>query len=332
MRNGDFIKEGVNQTQDPYVVEEIIPRNRQVLWASVPGEGKSMLGAALLYSVAYGAPFLDRDVTAGNVVFVDSENRKDILVDRATKIKRGLEMDGYTMRGEVDFQHYSGFLLDNKETWKPIMDEMEVLKPSLVMFDHLLCFHNQDENKATPMQRVADALEEMMSIYGSSILLLHHFNKNEGSFFKRCRGSSVIYAKCDAAYEVRTLSVHNGRLGKIGFIPQARKGICGEPMRIRIDEGNDWIKMVFDGTYQPVEDPVMDKITHDIFHIFLDEAGAKTVLDIKATVAGYASEAEIRRGLRLCEKRGLLSRQTSTHGKFVYELSERECPWCVCKS
>ena len=63
MRNGDFIKQTNGPVQNSYIVEGMVPKNRLILWASTPGEGKSLLGAALLYHVAYGAPFLGMNVT-----------------------------------------------------------------------------------------------------------------------------------------------------------------------------------------------------------------------------------------------------------------------------
>lgn len=328
MRNGEFIKKGVKQPQ------EIVPENRLILWAAYPGEGKSLLGQALLYHIAYGAPFLGNESTVGNVMFIDSENRKDILTDRIVKIKNRLEMDGYKKQGEIDFQHYSGFMLDDKSTWTGIETEVKFLQPSAIMIDHLAMFHHQDEDKAPPMTKVAVAIEELMDIGNSSVLVQHHFNKQEGTFFKRLRGSSAILAKSDIACEVRALSRNGGKLEKVGLIFQPRKDITPKPIRIKIEEEDDWIKFIHDGTYQPVEDIKMDMLAHRFYHLFLEEAEELTVNAVKSFAAGMGSDTEVRNCLRLLDYKGLInSDRRELGGKLHYSLSHnsgfgKQCPWC----
>lgn len=333
MRNGEFFKQSIVQSQDEYMVKNLIPRNRLIIVASIPGEGKSLVSMGILYAVAYGAPCLGEDVISGSVMFIDSDNRHDVLKARALKMRRGLELDSYRMQAEVDFQHYSGFLLDDpttdRKTWKPIIQAVKDVKPSLIMLDHLRCFHHQDEDKSTQMNKVADRLEELMAINGSTLLVMHHFGKNEGSFFKRLRGSSALYARSDVAYEFRALSRKDGKLEKVGLIPQSRKDITIKPIRIKIEEGTGWIKFINDGIYQPVDDPKADRLYHDIFHLFLHSNDSKSVYDVKGDVAGYASDSEIRQSLRGLEDKGLLNKKLTRSGKYIYRLGKtRKCPWC----
>lgn len=329
MRNGDFFKKPPSGRQEPYIVQNLILASRSVIWASPPGEGKSFTAEALLYHVAYEAPYLDLPVIGGNVMFVDSENRYDILKWRCGRIRKGLEDAGYKKRGEVDFQHYSGFLLDNKATWTAIENEIKALEPSLIMLDHLALFHTQDENKVKPMNLVSKAIEELMGIRNSSVLTMHHFNKNDkGTFIQRLRGSVAIYAKCDTACEVRALSRKEGKLEKVGLIPQPRKDITPSPIRLKLEEGDDWLRLVHDGTYQPIEDPKMDRVYHDIFHVFLKFKDEKSVYDVKNGLGGYASDTEIRDSLRGLEDKGLLKKRLARNGKYIYQLAVKKCPWC----
>ena len=331
MRNGDFFKKSATQTQQPYVVKNLVLSNRLVLWGSYPGEGKSLLGEALLYHVAYHAPYLGMEVSPGNVMFIDSENRWDVLKWRCNRIKAGLEMDGFKKEGEIDFQHYSGFLLDNKATWEPIVREIKVLRPSLILFDHLAMFHTQDEDKAKGMTSVAKQIEELMDIGNCSVLVMHHFNKlDKGTFLQRLRGSVSIYAKCDCACEVRTISRNEGKLEKVGLIFQPRKDITPVPIRVKIEEGEDWIKLKHDGTYHPIEDVRMDNIYHDIYHVFLKFKGEKSVNDVRDTLEGYASDREIRDSLRGLETKNLLSKRMANNGRYMYQVKQTICPWCTC--
>ena len=338
MRNGDFLREAPDSHQNEYIVDGLIPANRLIIWASPPGEGKSLLAETLCYHISYGAPFLGMKVKAGNVIIIDSENRKDILAGRINKIKEGLKLDGYSMQGEVDIHHYSGFLLDNKATWRDVVTELFKLHPSLILIDHLALFHHQDEDKENQMKKVISAIQTLMPLGRSSILVLHHFNKRDsGTFFKKLRGSSALYAICDAACEVRTLSkTEDGRLEKIGLIPQARKEITLNPIRIKVEEGNDWFKLVYDGTYKPMEDPKMDLLLHKFYHFFLEDQKEKTVKHVITASAGFASDTELRESLRFMEQNlGLItSERKGKGGGFHYSLcypagaQHIDCPWC----
>ena len=332
MRNGDFLtKTPTSPTTG--IVGSLVQPNRLGLWASIPGEGKSLLAEAMLYHIAYGAPFLDMKVTVGNVMIIDSENRYDVLTSRIKKIKQGLEDAGYKKQGEIDIQHYSGLFLDDKtkSTWADVANEILAVNPSLILIDHLAAFHRQDENSESQMKKVTAGIEELMQIRGSSILVLHHFNKNDNrTFFKRLRGSSALYATSDTACEVRTLSLNNGMLEKVGLIPQPRKDITPSPIRAKIEEGDNWLRVVSDGTYKPVEDPRMDRISHDIFHLFLNAPASElSVDDVHDNLAGYASDTEIRNVLRDCDKQGLLIMTPRQSNKFCYRYAGVPCPWCA---
>lgn len=333
MLNGKFLAQKSTQHQSSYIIEDLVRRNRLVMVACLPGEGKSLTFETMLYHVTYGAPFLGKRVSMSNVMLIDSENRLDILQDRFKRIKKGLENDGYKMQGSFDIQHYSGFLLDDKDktTWEPIKTAIKELKPSLIMLDHLLCFHNQNENHSDQMKRVSNTLGELMSIHESSLCVMHHFNKNTGSFILRLRGSTAIYADTDAAYEIRTLEKNSGKLTKIGIIPQARKEVTMEPFRIKVEEGTDWLKLVYDGSYTPVGDPKIDDMAHRIYHIFLQDKNEKTVINVLNILAKYASDPETRVCLRLLADKGLLLvRMSGKMHKLIYRLPPKvvACPWC----
>lgn len=339
MKSEDFIKETVETSKGDYIVDGLIGRNRLNIWASPPGEGKSLIAESLCHHIAYGAPFLGMKVTAGPVMIIDSENRKDILVSRIKKIREGLQLEGYTEKALIDIHHYPRFLLDDRATWRDIGGDIGIHEPSLILIDHLAVFHHQDEDREKQMKNVTVAIELLMSIGGGrSVLVLHHFNKKDsGTFFKRLRGSSALYAICDAACEVRTLSkTEDGRLEKVGLIPQARKDITPSPIRIKVEEGDNWLKLVYDGTYKPLDDPKMDLLLHKFYHLFLEDQTEKTVKQVIGTSAGFASDTELRDCLRFMEDRlGLLtSERKGIGGGFHYRLQVPpgatyiDCLWC----
>jgi len=337
MKNGEFFKKRAgSRTPESYIVKNLLLPNRQVLSAGYPGDGKTLFWHTVLYSIAYEAPIIGLDVTGGNIMIIDSENPKPVLDARIAMVRRGLEMGGYAKKYEVDWQYYSGLLLDNRSTWSTIESEVKALRPCVIMLDHLSRFHTQDKDRAGQMNRVADGMDALRSICGSTILSIHHFNKRDdkGTFSKRLRGSSAIYARSESAYEIRALSRkligEKTYLEKIGLIPQARKDPMLSPIRIKIEQGDDRIRLAHDGAYQPIEDPKLDRLYHDIFHLFLHSKEDKSVYDVKKDLAGYASDKEIRDSLRGLEEKGLLTMKITRSNKYIYRLAKaRKCPWCT---
>lgn len=334
MKNGSFFKSppAQQQKQDTdWLVKDLIRSGRLVLPAAYPGEGKSLINAVLLYSIAYNAPFADIfEVTPGNVMFIDSENPWEVLKERRDKIVKGLEMDGYRKVGEIDFQYYSGFLLDNDSNWQPILNEVDNLKPVIISLDHLANFHNQDENLEKPMKKVVAGIRQLMSRQGSSVYVNHHFNKSDiqGSFLKRLRGTSALLADAETAFEVRAVSRKKIgdflRLEKVGLIFQARKDITPLSILLSIEEGKDWLKLHYEGEYHPIDDPLLDRLCHELYHyIFLDTNDTLTTKDVFDHMQKYAAEHHAREALmHLRDKRELLtSDRKGLGGAFSWKLN-----------
>jgi hypothetical protein len=327
MRNGDFLK--LNPSKKDDLIEDIIPYKKIVLSAGLPGDGKTFLNLGVAYHIACGADFLNKKVNAGSVLIIDSENPEDDIKSRIRRIKKALKDDGYSMKGEVEIQHYSEFLLDNKATWTEIVKIMNDIKPALITLDHLNCFHNRNENSSREMEGIARRILELVNICGSTVHILHHFNKNSGSFIKRLRGSTVIYARSEAAYEIRALSHKGGGLESFGIIPQPRKEKIIKPIRIILEEDKEHLRLKHGGDYEPIDDPELDMLSHMIAHSFLRDKEMRTVNEVKNIMAGMGSDKEIRDALRMLDKKGVVD--ITTRGKnheFVYRLKVNTCPWC----
>lgn len=344
--NGVFFKKPPNITQrTDYIVDDVFKRNRQIMPAGYEGEGKSIVNHVLFYCIAYEAPFADIfPVTGGNVMLIDSENEWDILRDRTARITKGLEMDGYTKKHRIWWEPNPHFLLEDDSTWQPIMTIIDDVKPIIISLDHLARFHLLDENIAKEMGKANKGLIALKRRQESSIYVNHHFNKKDikGSFRMRLRGSSSLLANTDIAFEVRTLS--RKRVGekifleKIGLIFQPRKEPTPAPIILKIEEGKDYMKLHYEGDFNPVDDPRMDDLAHKFYHeVFLLKGGEWTINEINKQVQGYADISEIRKCLHFIEdKLDLISstRKGSVGGEFRYSLNNPTgakamiCPWC----
>lgn len=331
MKNGEFLKyDPLKDKNNNHLIDELIPSGQIVLAAGLPGEGKSFFTLGMAYHIAYGAPFLGRNSIKGPVLIIDAENPRMVLVSRINKIKKGLEDDGFNQGEKIDIEHYSGFKFDNRSTWTDIEKVIQDIKPVLITIDHLRCFHDQDENSSSGMEKVAKAILDFLNICGSTVLISHHFNKRQsGTFYQRLRGSSVIYARSEVAFEIRALERSTGRLESFGIIPQPRKEKLTSPIRVVLEETGTSIRFKYDGIYNPVDDPILDNLSHLVAHEFIGKKTEQTVNEIKGILAGMGSDKETREALRILAQKGIVEvKKSGSQHKYVYVPKSNGCPWC----
>jgi archaellum biogenesis ATPase FlaH len=328
MRDEDFLKNNPSKAKD--LIDGMLKTKRIGLIAGDPGSGKTFFTLGVAYHIAYGANFLNQKTNKGAILIIDRENSEEELRGRIRKIKKAIEEEGYSDKAEVEIQHYPCFLLNDKRMWSEIEKVIQDIRPVLITIDHLRAFHTLNENSSQDMEKIANYLIELSNICDSTIMVVHHFNKNvAGSFLKRLRGSIQIYARSEFAFEVRALSHNAGLLESFGVIPQPRKEKNISPFRVILEEDDKHIKFKYGGEYQPVEDPVLDTIAHRIAHVFIKDKEVYTVEKVKGILAGMASDRQVREALYTLEQKSIVSltRMGKAH-KFEYMPKTDFCPWC----
>ena len=165
-----------------------------------PGLGKSFLTMGLSIALADGhGKWLDLPVRKqGRVMYVDEENPADIILTRFHKL--GLSDRG---AGNIHFLHRPGIWL-NKEP-EVLLDEAIEIEPDLIVLDALTALHSIEENNANAMRGLfKEAIIPLARDTGAAVIVIHHTTKAEdGSSFKRARGSGDISAVVDAALDAR---------------------------------------------------------------------------------------------------------------------------------
>ena len=97
-----------------------------------------------------------------------------------------------------------------ESTWTDIEKVIQDIKPVLITMDHLRCFHDQDENSSRGMEKVANADFRSFEYLRVYCAYSHHFNKREsGTFYQRLRGSGVIYARSEVAFEIQGIGTES---------------------------------------------------------------------------------------------------------------------------
>lgn len=183
---------------DPvYTLEPVIPDRSIIVVYGQPGLGKSTFVLQLLMHVATGTPWNGQPVTASAVVNVWVEGHLGDIKkrhDAAVKQLYGQAPDTYLWEDTaVDLANERD--VDN---FIERVDKLSV-EPKVVSFDSFSqCIPGADENSAQDMSLIFRNLDSIRSAWDSSIILVHHPDK-EG---KAARGSSVLKANIDVEVRV----------------------------------------------------------------------------------------------------------------------------------
>jgi len=199
-----------------------------------PGLGKSWLTMGLSTALVDGHnTWLGLPVRKnGRVLYVDEENPADIILNRFHKL-------GLTDKGaeNIFFLHRPGIWL-NKEP-DVLLDEAAEIEPDLIVLDALTALHSIEENNANAMRSLfKEAIIPLARDTGAAVVVIHHTTKAEdGSSFKRARGSGDISAVVDCAMDARG----TGEPGELVLSQyKSRRSLGGEAITVQIadvDEG-----------------------------------------------------------------------------------------------
>lgn len=150
-------------------VEGVLGEGTVALFAGDSGIGKSPLLTQMGLCVAAGIPFLNQQVTQGDVLLVDYENGKADLINLAETISTFLGLDGVPESFTV---------LHHPKDVQEVQAEIIALQPRLVLIDAVRGFDpSLEETNADAGARLTE-LQHLAESTKSSIVLLHHLRKS----------------------------------------------------------------------------------------------------------------------------------------------------------
>jgi predicted ATP-dependent serine protease len=194
-----FEKRGLNWTIPTWV-----PEGAVVLLAGAAGSGKSFLGLQAALGLAGGGSAWGEKVEPkGKVLYLGADTNPHMFGQRLALLSKGLSEEQLARVKENLYVNLdSGNLNIDKNFWMEILE----VKARLIVVDCLVRYLR--DNLDTDSARTSPVFTYFRAYAGkgSSVIVLHHFNKSgragadRQSLARQIRGSSDLIASVDVAY------------------------------------------------------------------------------------------------------------------------------------
>jgi hypothetical protein len=174
----------------PWIVKGVLPQAEVGILYGQSGSGKTFFVLDLAATIARGADWRGRKVSACRVVYVAAEAREGVK-KRMDAYDQHVCADG----ARPDIIASAPNLLSSDTT--DLADAIG--KAGLIILDTMAASHSGDENSAKDMGLFLAACKELSHATGAMVLAVHHTGKEES---KGMRGSSALFAGADFVMEV----------------------------------------------------------------------------------------------------------------------------------
>jgi RecA-family ATPase len=171
-----------NSTPPETIVENFVWKEDVAMWLGSEKAGKSIGAQQLAMSIVTGRPFLDKFKVEkpGPVVYIQAEGKRDEFVDRLNNIC--MSMEGFV---DSKFLHiFKKFMpLNHEPVRQAVFDliDAQILvwgePPVAIIIDSVYKAMDGDLNDNSDVIAFTNALDEFISRYHASIILIHHDSK-----------------------------------------------------------------------------------------------------------------------------------------------------------
>ena len=172
-----------------YVVEDLLPKGGILILAGAPESFKSMFALYLSVCISQGYKFFNFPTKKSKVLYIDSENSKEIVADR---LKYLIE----TLPYKENLYFFFGNIKERSKLLK-LSENYDV-----VIFDSFRRFLGGSEIDSTVINYFYTNVLLPLKEKGKSIILIHHLRKKKEiddveNLIERLRGSSDISAMAE---------------------------------------------------------------------------------------------------------------------------------------
>lgn len=229
------------------------------------GKGKTVLALNRLLRWSAGEPlFPDWKDPEGNVYLMptDGEPLKSLIIENEgagglfhRQIGLMLNAEGYLSDDSRRLAEqnifiwgdggYSGLKLDDEAKLQTVREGVEKWEPDIVFVEPFRGLWQGEENSATDMTKVVDALVEIAADYKCAVLISHHERKSgsgeDGEKMSAGRGSTVLEGAVTVMENFE--SVKAGEFRELSC-SKSRHGRAYTPVRMEWDSDAWWYKHV----------------------------------------------------------------------------------------
>lgn len=249
-----------------YLVGNMLPVKGLSVLAGKPKSGKTTLVRNLIYCIAEGRPFLDREVKQGKVIYLALEEKR-------SEVKRHFELMQVCNNLENIHIHVASAPQNALQELENVIKD---LSPLLVIIDPLFHFINvRDGNDYALVTKAFRPLVKLAREANAHILLVHHSGKGERSGAESILGSTAIFGNVDTAMILR--KTENYRT----ILTDQRYGINLEESVLNFNPQTKF--MTLTGTR---EDADIQKIEQSILEYINAQTEPVTEKEIKESVEG----------------------------------------------
>ena len=180
-----------------WLVDGLIERGTRGLVVAPPKTGKSLLFLDMVVCLATGRRFLGARPYSRPVrcAVISREDGPSIVHRRLQQLAAGHNLNAYdidlNIRVNTTIQS-SHFKIDKPDDLKEMAEWLKAERIEFCVIDVLNRLHDQQENSTDDMTRVMQRFDELASLSGAQVCVIHHTNKNGD-----VRGSSAIRGWAD---------------------------------------------------------------------------------------------------------------------------------------
>lgn len=202
--------------QDVVIEGGILSVGDRLVLGGEPKSGKSILLAQMIRGLCLGTDFLGFNIPkARRVLYVQAELREGRLKQRLLPWEKWATSSGIVLPPDMFYiwstngpLYLTQPLPDKPPADHPLMklyEEMDEIKPDVIVFDPLASFHDVNENDSREMKQLTEVVDRVKEHMDLAVVIAHHFRKGNVTdvtahvpLHDRIRGSSVMTAWADS--------------------------------------------------------------------------------------------------------------------------------------
>lgn len=200
-----FSDENFDMPLAPEVISGILRQGRKMIITGASKAGKSFLLIELAFSIALGRRWLGHFCTRNKVLYINFELAEDSFVDRLREICSHMGVDRKDLKGMFDTLTLRGTAKQFKELMPGVKHKVKKGNYKVVVLDPIYKTLLGDENDAKVVSEFCNALDNLSTATGCTVIFCHHHNKSASestSAQNRSSGSGVFARDPDAIVDL----------------------------------------------------------------------------------------------------------------------------------